>query len=723
MSQSVARLKELLFDVEAQELADLARRLEATASTDAEGRTELARQIELLARQHDTSAADARAAIDDILARAVVTERLTDSVAAILSEALRKAEIAQHSELSDSIAPLVVTTIKAELRNSQDEMVEALYPLTGRMVKAYVASAMKDLADQLNRRIEQAPVMLRLRSIATGRSIAELAMSDGRGFKIDDVLLIRRGTGELLARWPDDAANGREHAISGVLAAINEFANEALSADGELRQIEFGETAVYLRGSPKFLLAARCSGQAPPPIEQLIDEAFLGAIERQQALDKDHRDVGAKQSALGVVGRELSEQVAAEKARLRAPSGGRALKVVAFLVLAPILSWFVYSWYGAFAADRTREAASQAIAANADMTGYLVDIDVSTFGNRVTIAGLTPSEAVRFDVAHQLRRRLPRSAIIDQLTVAPGADVKQPPDLTPEIEALRGDLDDVAPGQDLVFATTGLARAATTIGAAVDDLGRAAVAARTPERRVEVEQLATDATAIRNELSQVRASLEGSQGDTWRARLVGLASNLAALNSKMAATTLPGLSSGSPSAPADAAADQSLRGQVSAVVAQADRAGTLAAAALLAIGLEPQPPPPPAPAAPERTPREKLDAAVRAKAVFFSNGVDYKDAAAAAATFVSLAPIIKETGLLVRVVGYTDEAGGATINSPLAQQRAEKVRTDLVAAGAPETLLAAVGRVDRFDISAGTGEGNPNRRVEFELGFDGETPP
>lgn len=100
-------------------------------------------------------------------------------------------------------------TIRTEILNSRDEMVEALYPITGRMVKAYVASAIRDLAAQINRSVDSNPLMLRLRSVVSGKSIAELALADSAGLQLDGLYLIRRGTGELVCYWPqtsDDPA-------------------------------------------------------------------------------------------------------------------------------------------------------------------------------------------------------------------------------------------------------------------------------------------------------------------------------------------------------------------------------------------------------------------------------------------------------------------------------------------------------------------------------------
>ena len=306
MSQSVDRLKELLFNTETHALEELARRIDGITQTEARTRADLTERIDtaavmetrarddLIRRVDGIAASDARARdefkmkLDEVYARAGNTEHMTASVADILGDALRRAEVDKHMELSQTIAPLVVTTIKAELRNSQDEMVEALYPITGRLVKSYVAAAIKDLTDQMNRRLEHNPLMLRLQSLTTGRSVGELALAGTQDFDVKELYLIRRGSGELVAHWPEKAISGREHAMSGVLAAVNEFANDAFSADQScLRQIDLGGEEVYLRGSPIYLLAARCSGQAPKSVEQTLDDAFLSAVEAQHSIDKD----------------------------------------------------------------------------------------------------------------------------------------------------------------------------------------------------------------------------------------------------------------------------------------------------------------------------------------------------------------------------------------------------------------------------------------------------
>jgi hypothetical protein len=145
MAQDVSKLKELLFESESRALSDLSQRM------------------------------------DLVFERAGSHERFTASVAGVLDDALRQAEVDRHTELSQAIAPLIVKTIKTEIRGSQDELAEALYPAMGRMVKAYVASAVRDLMDDINRRLESNAFMLRVRSVLTRRPVAELAFAEASG--------------------------------------------------------------------------------------------------------------------------------------------------------------------------------------------------------------------------------------------------------------------------------------------------------------------------------------------------------------------------------------------------------------------------------------------------------------------------------------------------------------------------------------------------------------
>jgi len=150
----------------------------------------------------------------------------------------------------------------------------------------------------------------------------------------------------------------------------------------------------------------------------------------------------------------------------------------------------------------------------------------------------------------------------------------------------------------------------------------------------------------------------------------------------------------------------------------AEQLATVAVAVAQAAGIRPVAPPLPVPAAPSA--RDRLEKWIKTGAIFFGEASEFRNAQVAQATLDSAARLIREAAVLVRVVGYTDERGGQTRNSPLSQTRAQRVVDALIERGVPRQLLVAIGRPTGVDISSVVGPQSPNRRVEFEIGFEGE---
>lgn len=644
-STGVSRLKELLFDSESQALSDLARRIDALAEFDAAERkrlfTELSamsvaeRQERLAMLERMDGLIDRLGALDDRLG---TKDRLETSVAGIIDGALRQAETERHNELADAVSPVVVRTVKTEIRNSRDELVEALYPMTGRMVKAYVASAMKDLMAEVNRKIERNPFMLRVAALLTGRSAAELALAETQRTEIEELYLIRRGTGELVGHWPDTpSANNRDQVVSGVLSALNEFASEAFSDTGRaLRQIDIGPSQVYLRLSPVYLLAVRCKGSQHAAIERVIDDEFLSGLEKHAALAATHAPGEIPKSGndelLAEVGKSLSARIAQAEAALAPPRVGAALlKSLAWLIGLPVVAWLSWMAYVNFETQRVRGIAESVVEKNIDLRGYPTHITVEPRGRVLTVSGLAPLASAKERLVTELRGALPGRDVRDQMAVVPSGLANA----EPLIRAVRKDLTD-------------LERSTSETAAQIEvQLQKELQAQMEAERRGR----------------EADASAFGAERKRLDAEITALRSKLAALEAR----------------------------------------------------------PPPTVAAPGI--RERIAAWARANAIFFGNGTDYRDPERSARQLDELAALMAGHDTVLRVVGYTDETGNAARNSTLSLSRAETVLSALVARGVPSARLVPVGRQNSIDIAPTKGAQSANRRVEFELGFFGETAP
>ncbi len=716
MTDSVSRLKELLFDSEAQTLSDLSARLEALA-----------------------------AKLQSVFERSGTAQSFEQSVADVLDGALRKAESERHGELCDAVAPLVVNTVRTEITNSKDMLVEALYPVTGRIVKAYVASAMKDLADQINRRLETNPMMLGLRSIATGRSMSELAIAETQRLVVEELYLIRRGTGELVARWPADGGTDRDQVMTGVLTAINEFASEAFSAENyALRQIDLGERQVYLRASPAYLLAAKCAGTAPVAVEQVVDDVFLKSIEAAQ-LDTGS-DVGGERgrqlvnslsSDLGTRIEEAQEDV--RGARL----GASPVKILAWLIGVPLLGWLAWWTYSDYQTHRVSVIASQIIAENEGLKEYPTRLTIGRLGSRLMIGGLAPTENVRQDVVRKLKAALPGVDVTEELAVVPNAANELAPEiarLRTEAGRLRTETDGIRAeaeklGPELAGMRTGLTQFETRLARSAlrREIERTARVLTLTETDLALAAQGLDGTArsgaekllsdLKARSREVKDAAAIAGGDTTlpldasvNTRLSGLAEQVRALTPRVSA--LAGVPSVSPAAIPPAGSPIEAAEQLG-VASDRLAAAALALTQVLAIKKTiPAPVAIPPPVLP--TARERLASWVHRHAIFFDEDQNYRDPARAEADLVELAALVKESSALIRVVGYTDALGSSDRNRGLRQIRAEKVAGDLLARGVPAAQVVALGRTDDRDLSISTGPDSSNRRVEFELGFEGE---
>lgn len=747
MSQNIERLKELLFESETSALAELSKRIAELSASEANARDQLSRRLEAISdndrlilkalqnrlfeliegtaearedyerRVREVSEIDAAARsdllarIDNLNTRAGNEERLTESVADVIADALRRAEVKNHAELSHAIAPLVVSTIKTELRNSQDEMVEALYPITGRLVKSYVASAIKDLTEQMNRRIEQNPVMLRLQSVTTGRPIAELALAGAQDFEIKDLYLIRRGSGELLAHWPESLSNGREHMMSGVLAAINEFANEALSAENaSLREIDIGGAQIYLRGSPNYLLAARCSGPAPELIAQALDDAFITAVERQHALDNStEANADAKRNeALAEVGTELTGTITDKLEAAKRSGGIGALKAILTLIFVPLLGFLGWLLYDDIRTSQIRTTAERVIAANPDLIGYPMAVSVNRRGNEIVVVGLAPSREAHDKVLADLSKALPNLKLDDRINLVAGSNIKIP-DVSPELSRIENKLEDAVSDLTLRTRRRSNERAETRLEETIADLGHTATAITDTKAKTRLTEMTRSLSAAKTRFAELAAAepahTDSASQQATISAYEGLSQNIADFSGQLLA--LAGLPDNHP---ADTASEPttSLDDAIAQFSAATERLAALTSAVAAKLIAPPLPP------------RERLRNLARDRAIFFADDTAYRDPADAERTIKDLAAILKLGAGPVRLVGYTDETGPRDRNELLGENRASKVKDDLVRLGADARKILVVGRADGSRLSESRGPQSSNRRVQFEPAFENE---
>lgn len=593
---------------------------------------------------------------------------LLAATAEVLAGALRRAEVARHRELAEAMAPLVVGAIRAEIRNSKDSMVEALYPLMGRLVSAAVAAAIRNLADDLARRIDALisarAWRWRLKSWATGRPIGEIALADSQRARIVRILCLERGSGQLLAAWPDAEADGRSDLVSGMIAAISEFAATTFAREGgELRALDLGSQNVLLRSSATVIVAAECEGVLDAEDEARIDTAFLRLIARHE------REGRLGPAHLATMADGLKR---ADVARRPGWLGVWLVRIGAAAACVAVL-WFAG---GAFLNWRREVAVTSALAearAGAPETApWPLALSFDHAARRVRLAGLLPDSGLTERIAPALERAAAPYTFDLQVDIV--ADRAAAEARAAALEARLAE-SEAARRRDNDAGSARLAALAAELAAARRDAATAtAVAAQQADRR---------ASALESAQAEAAAAASAARAELRRTQEAALA----------------------------AAADAASRARAETEARAAALHGRLGGVEREVAAIQ----------AEARTPLAQLRAGFRDQAIFFSHDAEFVDENAARATVARIAALLREARTGLRVVGHTDESGSAQINLRRSRERADAVVRLLTEAGVPAQSIRIASRRANTPISDVASAGSsPNRRVTFELLLDEE---
>lgn len=380
--------------------------------------------------------------IDRLEARLGSDGALKESLVPIIADVLRDAGVKDYRRLAGALAPIVLQSIKTEIHNSRDMMVDALYPITGRLVAAAVRNAFKDLVEQLNERLDSSLSVDRWRAKIkagfSGRSEAEILISEGAAFDIVDLLLINRQSGLLIAQAGPDADHEgtNSHLLSSILTAIMAFVRDAMnqSSEQDLRTLHVGDMRLHLQVSPTAILAIKTKGPPPSGFDTALSETFYAFLSRWGNVLSDPDNIeGRDERALT---EDLEERFQSLLKAKRSNFKGRSNKaaiVLGSLALAAVL-WIGWTVYERWSVNRFETKARLVIAEQPELKGYPIDVGYLHADDTLRITGLLPDDKAIEELREGMTAALPNIPL--------SLDVSRLPDpvLDPETVTTKMDL-------------------------------------------------------------------------------------------------------------------------------------------------------------------------------------------------------------------------------------------------------------------------------------------
>lgn len=187
---------------------------------------------------------------------------------------------ASDEALTKAMRPVLDDVILDALRENPKVVINIVYPVIGAAIRKSIGASLKGLVEGIEDRATSLfsfrKLRWRLRSWKTGVPYGQIVLAHSLVYRVEEVLLIHRRTGMLLAgvsASPDDTRD--RELVSSMLTAIEDFARDSfeLESDHSLTDFSMGDFNVLIRSTPQVLLAAAVRGTPGPEVGDLLDEA------------------------------------------------------------------------------------------------------------------------------------------------------------------------------------------------------------------------------------------------------------------------------------------------------------------------------------------------------------------------------------------------------------------------------------------------------------------
>ncbi len=253
---------------------------------------------------------------------------------------------ARDDQLAIALAPTLEKSLLESVERNPERIAAVVYPVIGPAIRMAIAESMAGMVASINRAIEHSlsprGLRWRLEAWRSGVPFAQVVLRHALVYRIEQVFLVHRETGLLLAHAAVDEREAQDpDLVSAMLTAIRDFVRDSFAVEPEagLRQFAVGEVTVYVEAGPGALLAAAVRGQPPPELAPRLREvAETLHLQYRGALAEFTGDTAAFEPARPLLASCLETVLSTDRPERRSAAPRVAWSVLALLLLG-LLAW------------------------------------------------------------------------------------------------------------------------------------------------------------------------------------------------------------------------------------------------------------------------------------------------------------------------------------------------------------------------------------------------
>lgn len=217
--------------------------------------------------------------LDKLEATLNTKEQLSEKVNPIIDNKLESFT----QDIPKKLGNTIVKTIQVEMKKSQDSMVDVLYPIVGKMIKKYIQQEIKLLSEKIDKSVKQTFSLRtwkrKIISFFSGVSEKDIALSELATPKVEQVFIIEKYSGILLAEKSKNETDIDKDMIAGMLTAIKSFVEDAfVREDQSLELIQYELFTIYIQNLSSYYVAVVISGSYTSEFSSKIETIILETL-------------------------------------------------------------------------------------------------------------------------------------------------------------------------------------------------------------------------------------------------------------------------------------------------------------------------------------------------------------------------------------------------------------------------------------------------------------
>ncbi|MCA9187272.1 MAG: hypothetical protein R3E01_32630 [Pirellulaceae bacterium] len=271
-----------------------------------------------------------------------------EKLSQILPEAVRRGSQRDH-HLAKALAPTLTDAFQDSIRRNPQGLVDVIAPIMGPAIRRSIRQAISSMVESLNQTLEHSfswkGLQWRMEAMRTGKPFAEVVLLHTLIYRIEQVLLIHRDSGLLLAQASTSADREKDaDLVSGMLTAIRDFVRDSFGGNSAdmLDAMQVGDRTVWVEDGPEAVLAVAFRGYPPQELrERLIETLEQIHVDYREPLASFAGDDTAMQPAEELLEPLLVAEYRATNRR-KGLSVGRIIGWAIPLLLIGAIGWWLF---------------------------------------------------------------------------------------------------------------------------------------------------------------------------------------------------------------------------------------------------------------------------------------------------------------------------------------------------------------------------------------------